>query len=140
LVVAGVVMTTPETVGTAAAVVAMFPMVIDDTATGVGAPITDESPDPAKAAGAMATALSAATPPMMARIFFIFSPWLIKPMPELSKPDNYLGGWRTRAIPMMPSPTMCRSFECRGHAIFVDEVVIHIPTTKPQSLNKPQPH
>lgn len=91
--VAGVVMTTPETVGAPAAVVAMFPMVIDDTTTGVGPPITDESPDPAKAAGAMATALSAATPPMMARIFFIFFSLLIKPMPELSKPDNYLGGW-----------------------------------------------
>lgn len=86
--VAGVVMTTPETVGTPATVVAMFPMLIDGLVTGVGGPITDESLDAAKAAGAMTAELSAAAPPMMARIFFIFPPWLIKPAPELSKPDN----------------------------------------------------
>jgi hypothetical protein len=70
----GVVTTRRETVGTPATVVAMFPMLIDGLVTGVGPPITDESPDPAKAAGAMATELSAATPPMMARILFIFPP------------------------------------------------------------------
>ena len=74
MVVAGVVTTTPETVGTPATVVARLPMLIAGVVMGVGGPITDESLDPAKAAGAMAIELNAATPPMMARIFFIFPP------------------------------------------------------------------
>lgn len=69
---AGVVTTAPETTGTPPAAVAMFPMLIDAVVTGVGGPIVDESLDPAKAAGAMTTELSAAAPPMTARILFTF--------------------------------------------------------------------